>query len=30
MEKLGGKVGIESQGILDEGSEFFFTLPDAG
>jgi signal transduction histidine kinase len=29
MEKLGGAVGIESQGVPDQGSEFFFTLPSA-
>jgi PAS domain S-box-containing protein len=27
VEKLGGNVGVESQGIAGEGSTFYFTLP---
>jgi len=27
VEKLGGQVGVESQGVADQGSTFFFTLP---
>lgn len=29
VEKLGGKVGIESEGIAGQGSRFIFTLPSA-
>ncbi|MBN1136360.1 MAG: GAF domain-containing protein [Anaerolineae bacterium] len=29
VEKLGGQVGIESGGIEDQGSTFYFTLPEA-
>ncbi len=29
IEKLGGKVGVESEGILGQGSTFYFTLPAA-
>jgi signal transduction histidine kinase len=27
MEKLGGQVGVESEGVAGQGSTFFFTLP---
>jgi len=29
VEKLGGQVGVESEGLPGRGSLFFFTLPDA-
>jgi len=29
IEKLGGQVGVESQGIEGKGSVFYFTLPEA-
>ena len=29
VEKLGGQVGVESQGVPGHGSTFFFTLPSA-
>jgi signal transduction histidine kinase len=29
IERLGGKVGVESEGVLGEGSLFYFTLPAA-
>jgi signal transduction histidine kinase len=29
VEKLGGEVGVESQGVPGQGSLFFFTLPGA-
>jgi two-component system sensor histidine kinase/response regulator len=30
VEKLGGQVGVESDGMAGQGSTFFFTLPGAG
>ena len=29
VEKLGGQVGVESSGVPDQGSVFYFTLPSA-
>jgi len=29
VEKLGGQVGVESDGVPGQGSSFFFTLPSA-
>ncbi|MEJ2211621.1 MAG: ATP-binding protein [Anaerolineae bacterium] len=29
VEKLGGQVGVESEGVPGQGSKFFFTLPAA-
>jgi signal transduction histidine kinase len=29
VDKLGGKVGVESNGVAGEGSTFYFTLPAA-
>jgi signal transduction histidine kinase len=29
VEKLGGQVGVESEGIEGQGSLFFFSLPAA-
>jgi signal transduction histidine kinase len=29
IEKLGGQVGVESEGIPGQGSLFFFSLPEA-
>ena len=29
VEKLGGQVGVESSGVSDQGSMFYFTLPSA-
>jgi signal transduction histidine kinase len=29
VEKLGGQVGVESNGVPGQGSRFFFTLPGA-
>jgi PAS domain S-box-containing protein len=29
VEKLGGQVGVESSGVSDQGSVFYFTLPPA-
>ena len=30
VEKLGGQVGVESEGVPGRGSLFFFTLPGQG
>lgn len=30
IDKLGGQVGVESQGVAGQGSIFWFTLPDYG